>query len=186
MKNALKVREERLSEFVSAGASQTPTVLRKRRPRGRPSKKTPAICNEIIQRLSEGEPLAQICRDDHMPDRNKVYEWIKKDAALSGRCARAREAGFEMIAADCLEIVDGRDGDDAASRRLRAEVRLKLLAKWDPRRYGERSVRTIEIESRPTQMESIVERARRIARELSTMSGSTSMHAAGDGRNAHL
>lgn len=65
--------------------------------------------------------------------------------------ARAREAGFDRIAADCLEIADqtGKDtiyGDNGAradtewiSRsKLRIETRLKLLAKWDPKRYGDK------------------------------------------------
>ena len=36
-----------------------------------------------------------------------------------------------------LEIADDRE-EDPASRRVRIETRLKLLAKWDPKRYGDR------------------------------------------------
>jgi hypothetical protein len=32
----------------------------------------------------------------------------------------------------------GIDGGDVQNRKLRIETRLKLLAKWDPKRYGER------------------------------------------------
>ena len=37
---------------------------------------------------------------------------------------------------DCLTIADNTE-EDPASRRVRVETRLKLLAKWCPRRYGD-------------------------------------------------
>ena len=64
----------------------------------------------------------------------------------------AREAGFDEIAEDILAIADDGsrdyvpgergvvvDHDHIQRSKLRAEMRLKLLAKWDPRRYGDRS-----------------------------------------------
>lgn len=121
---------------------------------GRPSSFTPERFDEIIERLSAGEPLAQICRDDHMPGLTTVYDWMRKDEALSERFARAREAGFDMIAQEALRIADtpvegvrtkmSEDGlevtkeDMLGHRKLQVETRLKLLAKWDPKRYGDR------------------------------------------------
>jgi hypothetical protein len=68
--------------------------------------------------------------------------------------ARAREEGFDAIAAECLEIADTPlvgakikkrgDGieetreDMLGHRKLQIETRLKLLAKWDPKRYGDK------------------------------------------------
>jgi hypothetical protein len=67
------------------------------------------------------------------------------------RIARAREIGADSIADEVLEIIDTplemttgenpkRDAAHAAWLRNRAELRLKLLAKWHPRRYGDRQV----------------------------------------------
>jgi len=123
---------------------------------GQPTKQTPAIINEILQRIATGEPLEVICRSPHMPGVRAVHLWKSKDAILNAAFACARDQGFDAIAADCLEIADqtGRDtiiGDDGNARqdsewiarsRLRVDTRLKLLAKWCPRRYGER----IEVE----------------------------------------
>jgi hypothetical protein len=67
-----------------------------------------------------------------------VYDWLDDDAELLGRFARARERGGHEIADQCLEIADDRE-DDPASRRVRVETRLKLLAKWNPNQYGEQS-----------------------------------------------
>ena len=121
---------------------------------GRPSKYTPELAAEICERLSNGEPLRQICRDDHMPAWQKIYEWMARDEELSGSIARAREQGFEAIAEEALVIADtpvmGQKqvfGDDKTyttvedmlgHRKLQIETRLKLLAKWNPKKYGDR------------------------------------------------
>lgn len=117
---------------------------------GRPSKFTQEIADEICARLSKGEPLAQICRDEHMPSVSAVSVWKTEREEFSAAIARAREEGFDAIAAESLSIVDTvpercatAEGDKVDSGHVawlknRAEQRLKLLAKWDPKRYGER------------------------------------------------
>jgi hypothetical protein len=89
-----------------------------------------------------------------MPAWTAVYAWSAKDPALSERIARAREMGFDAIAEEALLIADtpewgltesvGPNGqtvtkaDMLGHRKLRIETRLKLLAKWDPKKYGDR------------------------------------------------
>lgn len=122
------------------------------KPKGRPSTYTEEAAQEVIERLSKGEPLAVICRDEHMPPYRTVYNWIESNAAFSANIARAREEGFDAIAVQCLHIADEtafdtKEGPNGAlvcnaewiSRsKLRVETRLKLLAKWDPKRYGDK------------------------------------------------
>ena len=123
---------------------------------GRPSKYTPELAAEICMRLSDGEPLRKICRDEHMPHWTAIYDWLSKDKELSLQVARAREAGYQAMAEETLEIADnfhlGQTEvlDDKGSRvtiedmlghrKLRIETRLKLLACWDPSKYGNRTV----------------------------------------------
>lgn len=117
---------------------------------GRPSKLTPAVLQAITDRLSKGEPLAVICRDEDMPSDRTVREWVETNKEVSSAIARAREAGEEAIAADCLLIADDSTGDyrmgekgllvdtDHIQRaKLRIDTRLKLLAKWNPRKWGD-------------------------------------------------
>ena len=104
---------------------------------GRPSKFSEATVAEICARLANGEPLAQICRDPKMPGVTTVWDWEKAHPGVSESIARAREAGEEAIGAECLTIVDNTE-EDPASRRVRADTRLKLLAKWNPRKWGDR------------------------------------------------
>ncbi len=131
----------------------------------------PELVTAICARLSTGEPLAQICRDEGMPDPSTVWRWAEKDAETSQAIARAREDGFDQIAMDALRIADTpqegiieklelvkindpnnidapqttelqvterRREDMLGHRKLQIETRLKLLAKWDPKRYGEK------------------------------------------------
>jgi hypothetical protein len=128
---------------------QAPIAVKKT---GRPSKYTPALAAEIAQRISMGEPLRKICRDEHMPHWTVMYDWLAQDDSLSLRVARAREAGYEAMAEETLEIADNfhlgesQVMDDKGSkvtiedmlghRKLRIETRLKLLACWSPAKYG--------------------------------------------------
>jgi hypothetical protein len=128
---------------------------------GRPSKYTPEIAQEIVERLSNAEPLTQICRDEGMPAWQTIYDWMYRDDALgaegvglSRAIARAREIGYDKMAEECLELADtpkwgtkqveSQDGvivtreDMLGHRKLQIETRLKLLAKWNPKKYGER------------------------------------------------
>lgn len=121
----------------------------------------PAIC----LRLATGkEPMTVICRDLDVPVRT-VNQWRKDDAEIALQFGEARDLGYDAIAHDALTISDtpfigiiekvervtSKDGksklvvterrkeDMLGHRRLQVETRLKLLAKWDPRRYGDKT-----------------------------------------------
>lgn len=127
---------------------------------GRPSTFTQEVADEIVRRLSEGEPLRAICRDDHMPAWQTFYGWLGANESFAERIARARELGHDAIAEDTLRIADTpqegerveetEDGikrvreDMLGHRKLQIDTRLKLLAKWNPKKYGDRQ--TIEHE----------------------------------------
>lgn len=112
--------------------------------------RTTDIENEVVDRLTAGEPLAAILRSPGMPKPSTWYDWCAADKDLSGRVARAREHGADSIAADCMIIADHAmgdyrmgekcpivDQDNIQRSKLRVETRLKLLRCWDPR-YGEK------------------------------------------------
>lgn len=111
-----------------------------RRPRGRPSKFTPELAKEIAQRLSAGEPLAVICREERMPCDDTVRMWAERDAAFSRDIASARLDGFNAIAWRLRETArgQGESTKDVARDKLIIETDLKLLSKWDPKRYGDK------------------------------------------------
>jgi hypothetical protein len=94
---------------------------------------------EIVERLSKGEPLAVICRDEHMPAWRTVYDWMDANAEFSADIARGRAQGHDAIACRARETARG-SGDSTADvqrDKLIIETDLKLLAKWD-KRYGDK------------------------------------------------
>lgn len=112
---------------------------------GRPSKRSPEVIQRIIDGLSKGTPLTVICSPDDMPDDDTVRIWAQNDAELSKDIARARQTGFDAIADNLRETARGA-GDstgDFQRDKLIIETDLKLLAKWDPKRYGDRIAQEI-------------------------------------------
>lgn len=99
-----------------------------------------AVMGQILPRLSEGEPLAVICRDFGMPHVSMIYDWRDADPALSRSIARAREAGADKLAHECLELarMPAQTMVEVMQRRLQIETILKLLAKWFPKTYGDK------------------------------------------------
>lgn len=133
---------------------------------GRPSKYSRALIEAICARLKKGEPLAAICRDKGMPDPSTVWDWQQSKPEVSQAIAHAREAGEDWLASECLEIADdGRNdwmekldkdgqpvgwmlnGEHVSRSKLRIETRLKLLAKWNPKKYGDRLTHAGDAES---------------------------------------
>ena len=105
--------------------------------------------------LEQGQTLSDWCRLPGNPGKLTVHRWRQRDPEIEERIARARDIGFDVLAEQCLRIADeehhteivtvdpsGRQTvtrqDATAHRKLRIETRLKLLAKWDPRRYGDK------------------------------------------------
>ena len=136
-------------EVKAKGAATPPKASEAPKKTGRPSRYTPELAQEICDRISKGEPLLQICKDDRMPERRTVYDWLERIDGLSVQFARAREAGCDAMAEESLSIMDREPlavFDDAGNKRYdsgsiawnknRAEHRLKLLACWNPKKYG--------------------------------------------------
>lgn len=110
----------------------------------------PELIDTICERLSKGEPLAVICREEGMPEDRTIRRWCEDREDVKSAIAQARETGEDVIAAQVLEIIDAPpervatmhgdqiDSGDVSNRRMRAEYRLKLLAKWNPKRWGEK------------------------------------------------
>lgn len=111
---------------------------------GRPTKRTPDVTTEIFARLSDGEPLAAICRDAHTPHWMTVYDWREKDEEFRLEFARARDRGYDAIAQRLRKTARGMDeanggetSGDVQRDKLIVDTDLKLLAKWSPKRYGD-------------------------------------------------
>jgi hypothetical protein len=149
--------------MATKATSKKRATAQKKQPKkiGRPSKYTPELVAEICERLSKGEPLAVICRSEGMPTDRTVRDWVVKNQDVSSAIAHARESGEDWLAAECLNIADTpligvteklekneetggfevterRHEDMLGHRKLQIDTRLKLLAKWNPKKWGDK------------------------------------------------
>lgn len=123
--------------------------------RGKPTAYTEAKADFIVEGLSRGIPLAELCRNEGMPHPSTVRDWAAARPDFGLAISRARDDGEDVIAVDCLAIADDArndymeslddggkkswklNGEHIQRSKLRIETRLKLLAKWNPKKYGE-------------------------------------------------
>lgn len=127
---------------------------------GRPTLRTQEIEDALIEWISSGQTLRDFCRQEGNPAWRTIYDWLEGDADFSARFARARELGHDAISEEALAIADtpiegitvttdedGKSkqvrGDMLGHRKLQVETRLKLLAKWNPKRYGDKTEHTM-------------------------------------------
>lgn len=107
------------------------------------------IIEEICAWIADGKTLRSFCRQKGKPAWRTVYGWLTKNEEFQARFAHAREIGQDAIAEDTLEIIDefpmstGGDSPRLDSTHVqynknRVEQRMKLLAKWNPKKYGDR------------------------------------------------
>ena len=104
-----------------------------------PAKKNPKLIEEVLSRIAQGETLAALGRElDFHP--TAWGRWVAEDEALAIAYAEARDTGHDVIAEDVLQIIDSvaAQSEEIQRAKLRAEYRLKLLAKWNPKKYGDK------------------------------------------------
>lgn len=115
---------------------------------GRPPEAVPEdIAEELSQWIAHGKTLREFCRQEGKPAWRTVYAWMEKDKEFYARIAHARDLGYDAIAEETLEIIDTRPPNDmngksdsgyVAWSKNRVEQRMKLLAKWSPKKYGDK------------------------------------------------
>lgn len=119
---------------------------------------TEEVAESICLRISEGESLRTICKDETMPSIRTVMRWLidteKKD--FWQQYAQARESQAEHMFGQLIEIADDgindwvekerRDGSTYESLNMEAVMRSKLrvdtrkwiLSKMQPKKYGDK------------------------------------------------
>lgn len=119
---------------------------------GRPSKFTQQIAETICERLSLGESLRSICRDEAMPGQTTVFRWLSDDETFRKQYTHAREVQADSWADDIIEIADDglndtykdaegierTNADVIARSRLRVDTRKWLMARMAPKKYGDK------------------------------------------------
>ena len=123
------------------------------------TKRTPEVIERLLGGIADGKTLRALCREDGMPNWRTVYDWIEADEQLAAQVARARELGFDAIAEDVFDIADGTraSSEHVQLSKMRIDTRLKLLACWSPKKYGNKQDvsignkegETLKVETKP-------------------------------------
>jgi len=121
------------------------------------NKLTNQIKDKILERLTEGRSLREICRDaDVSVTPAAVRKAAVFDTSFGTQYVRARDLGLDAMADEILEIADDSRGDwvqkvnkdgsvewvfnheHVQRSRLRCDTRKWYLSKLAPKRYGDR------------------------------------------------
>lgn len=112
--------------------------------------------NQILLSIEEGNSLRTTLKREGMPTSTTFYEWIDNDKEKSLHYARACEKRADSIFEEILEIADESindvvsyeiadgvkvekvDHENIQRSRLRVDARKWMLAKMQPKKYGDK------------------------------------------------
>jgi hypothetical protein len=115
---------------------------------GRPSIKTPDLLKEFCRRIAGGRSVANVCKDEDMPEDRAIWRWLSEDETFSRDYARAIQARAmahaDMISDVTFGILSGKIPPD------RGRVALDAM-KWTasrllPKIYGDRQQVDVEVQ----------------------------------------
>lgn len=120
--------------------------------KGRPSKLTPELANEICIRIGTGQSLRSICREAGFPDWTTVHRWVHANKDFAAKYREARQLQYQVWADEIVDIADDGTNDYVQTKngtkfnreyfersRLRVDSRKWLLSKLVRPVYGERT-----------------------------------------------
>jgi len=99
-----------------------------------------AMVDALLVQIETGKSMREVCRMDGMPDHTTVIRWMRDDAALATRYARARTAQADTLF-DRMEAVEEAVSagtmDSHAARVVLDSMRWRA-SKLAPKVYGDR------------------------------------------------
>ncbi len=109
--------------------------------RGRPTKYTSALADQICAEIADGKSLHSICKRKSMPSRDAVFSWLRLHQDFSDNYVRARQT---LAAKEFEELRDlearilAKEVDAHAGRVVLDSMKWRL-ARMDPKVYGDRA-----------------------------------------------
>ena len=125
---------------------------------GRPTSYTDELATEICERISSGESVRHIVKDEHIPSSSTIFRWLldKDKKEFWEQYGKARNIQAELMFEELLDIADDGQNDfmlretasgneyevtnhEAISRsRLRVDTRKWFLSKVLPKKFGDK------------------------------------------------
>lgn len=123
---------------------------------GRPSLYSEELAMDICKRIMSGESLRSICKDEAMPNRQTIFNWLAdSDHPFFGQYARARDIQMDLFIDEIIDISDDGsndfievmtkngvkimvDHDHIQRSKLRIDTRKWIASKLKPKKYGDK------------------------------------------------
>lgn len=124
---------------------------------GRPSKYTNKLADKICQMIAQGQSVRSICAKKDMISMQTFFRWLRENDKFREQYARACEERLYMHTEEILEIADDArndymeklddsgnllgytlNGEHVQRSRLRIDTRKWLMAKQNPKVYGDK------------------------------------------------
>jgi hypothetical protein len=113
------------------------------------------LFDAICEQMADGKSLCSICRATGMPNKRTVLRWVEKSPELQAQYSLAILARADHHFEEILEIADKvrlgskktikadggieiTKGDMIERARLQVDARKWVLARMNPKKYGER------------------------------------------------
>jgi hypothetical protein len=146
-------------ELLPAVVAQPEEAKQEAPKMGRPTDFNQEVADRICERISDGESLRSICRDEAMPAKATVFRWLGKHKDFEDQYTRARQEQAESLADEIVNIsdevgqplivegaaimVDGKpmmvvDNASVQHAKLRVEARKWVASKLKPKKYGDK------------------------------------------------
>ncbi|EIJ0680932.1 DNA-binding protein [Escherichia coli] len=156
-----------MARTKKAKADKEPAAKKTGRPHGYTEEKALEIC-ELV---ADGQSINKISKMPGMPNRSTILKWFRDVPEFSTMYARAKEIGFEVLADEIIDLADAEenmDKDQLRRHQLMIDTRKWLLAKLQPRKYGERVTQEIvgNKDEAPVQVEVTKDEVERLMREV--------------------
>ena len=124
-------------------------------PLGRKSDYTQEMADKICLELAGGKSLRRICKEEGMPSKSTVLNWVLKNEDFRDQYRCAREIQAETFADELTDIADDGSNDfmmvekygkevemldreHVQRSQLRIETRKWIAMKLKPKKYGDK------------------------------------------------
>ena len=98
---------------------------------------------EICRRLSQGQTLRQMEREDWCPTRETIRQWRGLDAGFDLAITHAQQLAGAAMAEEAIERARACANDTWASDRVAIDTLKWAASKFYPKMFGEQSPRTL-------------------------------------------
>lgn len=130
---------------------------------GRPSKYSATLTELICQRIAEGESVRAICRDDDMPSKSAVMNWLNNNEEFRSQYVLARDLQADHFVEEIIDIADDStndfmerqrqdgstetvfDNEHVQRSKLRVDARKWVAARMAPKKYGDRTALDVAV-----------------------------------------